>query len=322
MKFRTEIDINSLATQLDYGSHIFAVGSCFADVVGGRLGRSKFNIEVNPTGVLFNPVSIAKAIQRYDSQMFVASDELQEGREGWFHYDFHSSLSASTREECVERINSAVSKAHESLQRADCVILTLGTAWIYELAQSGEVVANCHKQPAGNFVRRRLSVEEIVSSLTLLIEGPFKEKRIILTLSPIRHVADGLAENSLSKATLRVAIEEVVARYGDEVSYFPSYEILMDDLRDYRFYGEDMVHPSSVAVDYVWHKFCEVALTARAREVMKRVEGVVRASQHRPSNPQSESHKRFCQSQLRVIEELCSEVDLESERQYFAKGAQ
>ncbi len=316
MKFRTQIEIAPFGAKIDYSERILAVGSCFAEAVGGRLARSKFGAVVNPTGVLFNPASIARTLQRFEHKRFVSEDEIQSGAMS-FHYDFHSSLSAPTSEECVERINQAVELGHEALTQSDWIIVTLGTAWVYELRSSGEVVANCHKQPAANFVRRRLSVSEIVGMLHSSLSHLLATKKVILTLSPVRHVGDGLSENSLSKATLRVAIEEFVSQHPMSVFYFPAYEIFVDDLRDYRFYAEDMVHPSSVGVDYVWDKFCDVALSLESQRVMGQVIGVVRAAEHRPVNRQSEAHRRFCEAQLRAIESLSESVDLSEMQQYF-----
>ncbi len=318
MKFRTSIDVAPFEAKIDYSDSILAVGSCFAEAVGARLVRSKFRATVNPTGVLFNPASICKTLQRFEHKELVAEEELQPE---WFHYDFHSSLSAPSAEECVRRINSAVEAGHEALRMCDWIVITLGTAWIYELAQSGEVVANCHKQPSANFRRRRLSVAEIVEMLDVALSHLLPSKRVILTLSPVRHLGDGLPENSLSKATLRVAIEEFVARHPSRAFYFPAYEIFVDDLRDYRFYGEDMVHPSTVGVDYVWEKFCDVALSLESQSLMGRVMSVVRAAEHRAMNPQSESYYKFCEAQLRAIESLAQSVDLSDMRQYFTSEA-
>ncbi len=317
MKFRTPIAIKPFTERVDYSSRILTLGSCFAAEIGARLRDSKFSVEVNPTGVLFNPASICATLQRFAQKRFISTKELHEGAEGWFHYDFHSSLSALDAEECAQGINHAIERGHDALVGADWVVLTLGTAWIYSLAQSGEVVANCHKQPHSTFVRRRKSVAEIVSQLSEAIETLLPHKKIILTLSPVRHLGDGLSENSLSKATLRVAIEEVVAQFPQRVWYFPAYEILVDDLRDYRFYGDDMTHPSPMAVDYVWQNFCEAAISEVALKMMARVERIVQAKCHRPINPTSEAHKKFCREQLLKIAELEGVVDMTAEREYF-----
>ncbi len=322
MKFRTQIDIKPFDERIDYHSRILALGSCFADAIGGRLSRAKLNIEVNPVGVLFNAASISRTINRFKECRLISIDELSKGREGWFHYDFHSSLSSDDAELCVSQINRAIELGHKSLTQCDWVVITLGTSWVYELVDSGEIVANCHKQPSAMFRRKRLNISEIVDALESAFADIINTKRVIVTLSPVRHIADGLSENSLSKATLRVAIDEFVRRHPTQAYYFPSFEIFMDDLRDYRFYGEDMVHPSSVGVDYVWEHFTRVALSLECCEVMGRVLSVVRAAEHRASNPSSENYKRFCKDQLRIISTLPEGVDLETERQYFAKGAE
>ncbi len=317
MKFRTQIDIAPFDAKVNYTDNILSVGSCFADAVGGRLQRAKFKAVVNPTGVLFNPASICRVLQRFENCEFVSSDEIQDGAQGYFHYDFHSSLSATSVEGCVENINRAIELGHQALMHSDWIIITLGTAWVYELCASGEVVSNCHKQPSAKFRRRRVSVDEVVELLERALSHLLSSKRVILTLSPVRHMGDGMSENSLSKATLRVAIDEFVSRHPSRSYYFPAYEIFMDDLRDYRFYGEDMVHPSAVGVEYVWDNFCDVALSLDGRKLMERVMSVVRAAEHRPSNPLSENHRKFCATQLCAIDTLSEWVDLSDMRQCF-----
>lgn len=317
MKLRTEINIEPLSARIEYSNHIFTIGSCFAQRVGDEMRRAKLRCTINPTGTLFNPHSISSTIERLAERRHITREELHEGEQGWYHFDFHSSLNAATADECLSNINRAIDNGYERLSCADWVVVTLGTAWIYELAESGELVANCHKRAAREFVRRRLSVGEIVERLQRVITNHLGGKRVIFTVSPIRHIADGLAENSLSKATLRLAVEQLIeVDKGEHLHYFPSYEIMLDDLRDYRFYSEDMVHPSRIAVEYIWHLFCEWALSERAMELMPRVMKIIRASEHRAINPTSEAHRRLCESQLRAIAEL-KEVDLSEEFDYF-----
>ncbi len=323
MKFRTEIDIKPFATKIDYSSRILSLGSCFADGVGGRLKGAKFVACVNPTGVLFNIASICHILERFEGCTKVSVEELERGSEGWFHYDFHSSLSSTDPQCCVDNINRAVESGHNAIRECDWVVITLGTSWVYELKSAGKVVANCHKQPSAMFRRRRLSVEESVEYIERALQGPLHGKKVIFTLSPIRHIADGMAENSLSKSIIRVAIDEIIRKYGDdrEVEYFPAYEILMDDLRDYRFYGDDLVHPASMAVEYVWQKFCEAAMSTHTLEYMDRVMEVVRGANHRPKDPRSVGYMNFCQGQLRKIRLLEERgINMESEREYFIKG--
>lgn len=315
MKFRTEIEIAPLAEGLAYGAKIFALGSCFAENISERLKRAKFSISTNPFGVLFNPFSIANALERLaDARTFAVCD-ITAGKETFFSFDAHSSLDGKSHTEAFGNLNKAVAQGAKSLADADWVILTFGTAWVYE--KEGKVVANCHKQPASHFVRRRLSVAEIVERYSQLFEGVLRDKKVILTVSPVRHIGDGLQENSLSKATLRLAVEELVAKH-ENACYFPSYEILIDDLRDYRYYADDLAHPSKMAVDYVWERFCEAVLAEEAKVKMPFVEQIVAAAEHRPFNPESEAHKTFCQKMLAKAESM-PEIDFSLEKSAFER---
>ena len=315
MKFRTEISLTPLAERLEYGAKIFALGSCFAENISERLRRSKFSIASNPFGILFNPASIAAAIDRLaDARSFAVCD-ITAGKEGYFSFDAHSSLDGKTHTEAFGNLNKAVAQGAKSLAEADWVILTFGTAWVYE--HEGRVVANCHKQPASQFERRRLSVTEIVERYSRLFEGILRDKKVVLTVSPVRHIGDGLQENSVSKATLRLAVEELVAKY-ENAHYFPSYEILIDDLRDYRYYADDLAHPSNMAVDYVWERFCDVVLTDAAKAKLLQVEQIVAAAEHRPFNPESEAHKAFCRKMLAKMESM-PEMDFTLEKSMFER---
>ena len=315
MKFRTEIEIAPLAEGLEYGAKIFALGSCFAENISERLKRAKFSISTNPFGVLFNPFSIANALERLaDARTFAVCD-ITAGKESFFSFDAHSSLDGKSHTEAFGNLNKAVAQGAKLLADADWVILTFGTAWVYE--KEGKVVANCHKQPASHFVRRRLSVTEIVERYSRLFEGVLRDKKVILTVSPVRHIGDGLQENSLSKATLRLAVEELVSKY-ENACYFPSYEILIDDLRDYRYYADDLAHPSKMAVDYVWERFCEAVLAEEAKVKMPFVEQIVAAAEHRPFNPESEAHKTFCQKMLAKAESM-PEIDFSLEKSAFER---
>lgn len=299
MKFRTEIDIAPFRHRIGYENRILALGSCFAEQIGGRLARAKFHVAVNPTGILFNPLSVAAAIRSYGTP--VRPEALHHDGGAWFHFGFHGDFSAPTAEEALRRMNAARQAASEALRTADRMILTFGTAWVYE--HGGEVVANCHRQPASAFTRRRLSVAEIVESIASLIEGPLSGRGILLTVSPVRHVGDTLAGNAVSKAALRLAAEELADRF-DAVEYFPAYEILTDDLRDYRFYADDLVHPAPQAVEYIWEKFSRAVLSERAQALLPEVEALVAAAAHRPRNPRSEAHRAFCRRCLERIAAL------------------
>ena len=313
MKFRTEIEPSPSGVQIGYENRTLALGSCFAAHIAARLSRAKFRVEVNPTGILFNPLSVAAAVRGFGRP--VVRDELHTDGQRWFHFGFHGDFSAPTPDEALRRMNAARQAGSEALRTADRVILTFGTAWVYE--RQGEVVANCHRRPAAEFARRRLSVDEIADAISELAEGPLAGRSILLTVSPVRHTGDGLAGNAVSKAALRLAAEELAERFPD-VHYFPAYEILNDDLRDYRFYADDLVHPAPQAVEYVWEKFSAAVLSEQARRLLPDVRHIVVAAAHRPRNPQSATYREFCRRRLEEIAAL-PQIDFRTEAEYFRR---
>lgn len=322
MQFRTEISLPTSLWRLSYGSHILSVGSCFADRTGERLARRKFDAVVNPMGVMFNPCSVADTIERFADRLTIDDNDLFFDGELYRSYLFHGSFAGVEMRTVVEKMNQAVERGAEAFDRADCLLVTLGTATVYRLVETGVVVANCHKQPQSLFSKSTLDVEQIATRLTELF-GRFKAKHIILSVSPVRHLSDGFEQNSLSKALLRVAAAKVVAQC-DNVDYFPAFEIVTDDLRDYRFYADDLVHPSERAVDYVWEKFEDSFFDPATKQFAARIEQIVNASLHRPLHPQADSYRRFCATMLQRIDALerdLPSVDFGSERALFASGA-
>ena len=321
MKFRTEVDLPPFERKIGYGNRLFAIGSCFADNMAEALLRAKFRVTANPAGVLFNPASIAQTLQIFYKQEPIAENELCECDGRAFDYRFHGSLSGCSATECATKINRAIELGHKALNEADTVIITFGTAWIYILNETGETVANCHKQPSALFTRKRMTVSEITETFTALFDTVLKDKFVIFTVSPVRHLGDGADENFLSKATLKLAVAELVERFGN-AAYFPAYEILNDDLRDYRFYADDLVHPSSQAVEYIRQKFFAAALDAQALDTLPRIEKIMAAAQHRPSDPHSRRYAEFCEAQTALIDTLEKEVeglDMSAERNHFAQ---
>lgn len=315
MKFRTEIEIAPFRTKIGYENRILALGSCFAEHIADRLSAARFHVAANPSGILFNPLSVAAALRHFAQPQPVRCEELHFDGEVWFHYGFHGAFSAPSPDEALAAMNAGRETGAEALRTADRVLLTLGTAWVYE--HRGEAVVNCHRQPATEFVRRRLAVSEIVETFSDLLAGPLAGREVILTVSPVRHLGDGLEGNAVSKATLRLAAEELAAAHA-AVHYFPAYEILNDDLRDYRFYADDLVHPAPQAVQYVWEHFAAAVLSDEARRLLPAVQRVAAAAAHRPRNPRSESHKSFCRQMLARITAL-PEVDFRSEEEYFRR---
>ncbi|MCM1150950.1 MAG: GSCFA domain-containing protein [Alistipes sp.] len=287
MKFRTEIRVAPLGVDLGYADRTLFFGSCFAEEMRRRMQALKFRAEGNFTGPLFNPASVAAALRRAGDPAPVRADELRQDADGWwFHYDTNTLLSDPDPEQVLGRCNTALDRLRADLPAARCVVLTFGTAWVYRLRETGRIVANCHKQPQALFARERLSVGEIVSEWSELLDGPLAGREVIFTVSPVRHLGDGPEDNSLSKATLRVAVAELVERFP-QTHYFPAFEILTDDLRDYRFYADDLVHPSAQAVDYVWERFAEAVLSAGTWRLLPDVESLVARCRHRPRRPDS-----------------------------------
>lgn len=313
MKFRTEIELASFAEQIGYADRVLALGSCFAEHIAARLSEAKFRVTANPTGIVFNPLSVAAAIRDYATP--VRREELQHDGEKWFHYGFHGDFSHPDADQALTRMNAARQAGATALRDARFVLITFGTAWVYE--HNGQVVANCHRQSAAEFVRRRLSVEEIVDAYSTLFNGPLKNKHIILTVSPVRHLGDGAEGNAVSKAVLRLAAEELVQRFKCAV-YFPAYELLTDDLRDYRFYADDLVHPAPQAIGYIWEKFSASVLSDKAQQLLPEVEAIAAAAAHRPRNPLGESHLAFCRRSLERIAALRG-VDFHDEEAYFRR---
>ncbi|MBR2168780.1 MAG: GSCFA domain-containing protein [Alistipes sp.] len=328
MQFRTYINIKPYSEQIDLSKSIFSLGSCFAENIASKLQRAKFCVTASPTGILFNPESIADTITRLasthcDESLNMAIREGLHSCDGrWFSYDVHSSLCDNDADTTVAKIAAAYRQGHEVLRQSNVVILTFGTAWVYRLRETGEVVANCHKQPHNLFSRELLSVEHIVNRYSeLLSNAALADKRVIFTVSPVRHLADGLADNSLSKAILRVAIGELVRTHSN-AEYFPAYEILNDELRDYRFYAEDMIHPSPTAINYIWQRFGEYAFSDSTRQLIEQAESITQASEHRPMNPASQAHKTFCKQMLdRIakIKERHPNLDFSKETDSFCK---
>ena len=269
---------------IDYATGIVSLGSCFSDEIGRRLQEGDFHIEQNPFGTLYNPASIASALRRIMYDREIGMEDLVEHEGLWHSWHHHGSFSRATAEECLEACNSRIHQAHEALKQASLLMITFGSAWIYE--REGQVVANCHKLPQENFVRRKMSVEDIVSLWRPLLKELYSfhpHLSTLFTVSPIRHIGDGLHGNQLSKSTLLLAIDELVdselppakrKKKGAKVEepdhpvtvYFPAYEIVVDELRDYRFYEADMVHPSTLAVDVVWDRFQRVTMVPAIRE--------------------------------------------------------
>ena len=318
MKFRTEITIAPWSQKIEYSDSIVCLGSCFASNIAAKLKESKFNVVDNPVGILFNPSSIANSIRLMTSQRTINEGDIFERNGRYVSFMFHSSLSGTTPTEAAAVMQNAVATGSEALKNAKLIIVTLGSAYVWR-DKSGEVVANCHQVGAKNFTTELLSLEQITQNLEDIVN--LTSATILFTVSPVRHLNEGLEGNTLSKAILRIAINNIINQYPERASYFPAYEIVIDDLSDYRFYDSDMLHPSAQAVEYIAEKFFEAALSEHAKEQRGRVIDIMQARCHRPLNPTSDAYRNFCRQQLRLIEELKA-IDFSEEKSYFEKMLQ
>ncbi|BAO54033.1 GSCFA domain-containing protein [Nonlabens marinus] len=304
MKFTTPVEISPLEKSIDYDSSIVLLGSCFSQNIGDQLSYFGFQNLINPFGTLFNPHSMATLIEKSLKNEFTAKD-VQER----FSYFAHSDISGANADDVLTNLKDAGRKLKHRLKTASHLIITLGTAWVYELKENGEIVANCHQQPQKLFNKRLLELEELTASLQG-IENVTKsanpDLQIIYTLSPVRHTKDGMVENTRSKARLHEVILQQCERSNSY--YFPAYEILMDELRDYRFYAQDMLHPNATAVDYVWLRFRESVLHQKTATTLKAVESYRKLAAHRPKN--TKAHQEQLEKSLSILKEQNPQIHI------------
>ena len=295
MDFRTHVELPEKEVKIAHSERIMLWGSCFVENIGHLLKENKFRCEVNPLGILYNPISIAESMRQVLAKKVYQETDLFQSGGMWHSWMHHSDFSSSSAEDCLKRINGNMAVVTETLSDTDWLVVTWGTAYVYYLQQSRMIVGNCHKQPEKLFVRKRLDIAEIVDVWKCLIDklrALNPRLKVLFTVSPIRHAKDGMHGNQLSKSVLLLAVDEV-CRACSDCFYFPSYEIMMDELRDYRFYADDMLHSSTRAVEYIWECFSQCYFTKETIGLIKEWEGIKRALEHRPFNPESETYRSF-----------------------------
>lgn len=307
MNFTTKIPIQKYNHPITYDSKIMLLGSCFAESMGKKFDYFKFQNTTNPFGIIFNPVSLAKLIERSVQKEFYTEEDIFLHNDLWQCYEVHSELSHPDKAIFLHSLNELINSTHTQLNDLTHLIITLGTSWVYRNIETNEIVANCHKVPQKKFVKELLSPEIISQSIesilfTISVVNP--NCNFIFTVSPVRHIKDGFAENTLSKSHLIAALHKTISHLPSPISYFPSYEIMMDELRDYRFYAEDLLHPSQTAIDYIWIQFFENYISESEFGLMNQICEVQRALQHRPFNPNKESHLRFLEQLKLKIEQI------------------
>ena len=307
MKWNTPIVIEAQKGYLQHGKPMLLMGSCFAESMGEYLSMAKFDIDINPFGTLYNPESIAVALHRLIENRCYTEGELRHDGELWYSYHHHGKFSRTASSAALQAINERYKKVADNLPSCQRLIITWGTAYVYRLNENGETVANCHKQPASKFTRTRLSVEEIIvcwRDLLHKIENVAPDCRVLFTVSPIRHLRDGAHDNQLSKSTLLLAADALCKEFPELCSYFPSYEIVLDELRDYRFYAEDMTHPSAQAIAYIRERMTEAYFTPETQQIADTCEKIYRSMQHRPLNGRNNAaYRRFAENLLQQMAE-------------------
>ena len=295
MKLQTKIPLKRKTQNLiDYQSNILLLGSCFSENIGDKLSYFKFQSIQNPFGILFHPKAIENLITNTSNKKVYSSDDLIYQNEIWHSFDAHSSLSSASENELLNKLNVAISLTNKKIKEASHIVITLGTSWVYRYIEIDTIVANCHKIPQKKFLKELLSVSEISESLARsisLIKSMNSDAAVIFTISPVRHLKNGFIENTQSKSHLIAAIHTLVNE--QDVSYFPSYEIMMDELRDYRFYAEDMIHPNKTAINYIWRKFIDTWFSEETKSIMKEIDEIQKGLLHRPFHEDSKLHQQF-----------------------------
>ena len=311
MNFRTEINITPPNFEIQHRERVFCMGSCFAENIYKKLTEYKFISQFNPFGTLFHPQAIENAMMRVYTLEKYISNEIFSFNNLYFSWDHSTKFSSNNLEKTLLNINSEIEKAHEFISGCKTFIFTLGTAWAYQLKKGNFLVSNCHKIPQNQFDKVLLNHAQILKSvrnIVLMCKDLNEDANIIFTVSPVRHARDGFWENNISKGSLHLALNQLVKEELGNVYYFPSYEIVLDELRDYRFYEKDMLHPNQLAIDYIWERFSDVFFTERTQKLNKEIEKINLAVNHKPINPQGVQHRKFLYDTLKKIEQLAIEL--------------
>lgn len=319
--FRTEILVSHSEQKITHSDSIFTIGSCFSDCMGSKLRDFKFQALANPFGTVYNPISIAKLLEYIIKNKTPEEQTYLENQGLYANYDFHSSFSAVEKETVSDRIKLSLKQSGTFLKDTKWLIVTLGTSWVYERLDTGDIVSNCHKLPARLFNKRLLTQDQIIATLEpqlAKLKALNPQLEVILTVSPVRHLKDTLPQNNVSKSILRLVCERLVNENAF-MHYFPSFEIMMDDLRDYRFYKSDMIHPNQDAEDYIWGKFSDVFFDQNTLEINKEWAKIRTALNHRPFNPSSSQHQQFIKQTIERILQLEGTLDVNEELEQLKK---
>ncbi len=310
MKLQTQIALTPQQNQIDYTSKVLLMGSCFTENIGGKLEYYKFQNLQNPFGIVFHPVAIERLVTRAINEDFFTEADVFQHNEQWHCFEVHSKLSTNNKDAFISNLNDSLKNLKTYLEQASHIILTFGTAWVYRFIETDAIVANCHKIPQKRFLKELLSVEEVSAAIenTLTLIKTVNPKAVIIsTVSPVRHIKDGFVENMQSKAHLLSGLHEAISGQK-RAFYFPSFEIMMDELRDYRFYEEDMLHPNNLAISIIWERFKDVWIASETEDLQKEIETIQSGLKHRSFNPSGEAHQKFQINLQKKIETLQKEL--------------
>jgi GSCFA family len=325
MDFHLSFPIPTFTEKINYSSSLLFIGSCFAENIGQRMGNYKFNVQINPNGVLYNPASIAIALRRIIANEAINDSELIFANDCWNSWEYHSRFSKPDKVQCLSEINNSIKKSHQTLQQTEWLFITFGSAFVYQLNSNGELVGNCHKIPQKEFTKKLLTVAEIISDYTKLLNeltAINNNLKVVFTVSPVRYIRDGVVENNISKARLTEAVHDLVAG-NNNAFYFPAYELVIDDLRDYRFYKSDLVHPNDQAISYVFEKLMDATFDEETKKLFEKIKDIITAKEHRPFNTETNSHQQFKALYLNRCNEIQKSypfLDLQNEIHYFVKS--
>jgi hypothetical protein len=320
--FRTAVDIPTSENKISYHSHCFFIGSCFTESIGNYMKDLKFKTDINPFGIVYNPISIKNSIDFLLNGKIFTEKDLDFHNDIWFSFHHHSRFSDTDKKSCLEKINNALQFSTGFFKKSDFLFITLGTSFIYTHKEKNSVVSNCHKLPSEIYTKSLLRPEEFFSDFSNLIKRIITinpSLKIIFTVSPVRHMNNGFIENQRSKSILFVAIHSIMEKF-ENCSYFPAYEIMMDELRDYRFYANDMIHPGETAIDYIRQKFTETHIDKASQEIMAEIKKLVQAKSHKTFFPGTPANKKFLKKNMEKITEMkkkFSFLDLKEFEEYF-----
>lgn len=324
MQFFAPINIKPVQPSITYNDRILLTGSCFTEHIGNHLMDAKFNVLQNPNGILFDTLSVCRSLVSYIENKQYTADDLFYLNECWHNWQYHSRFSNIDQQECLRNINASQNATHTFLANASWLIVTLGSSFCYKLAETGMPVANCHKAPAKQFIKYLCTIDESVAALEETLEQLFQlnpKLNIIFTISPVRHLRDGVVDNNRSKARLIEAVHHTVNKF-EKAHYFPAYELVIDVLRDYRFYDIDLTHPNYAATSFVLEKFAETCFDAPTVSLMEEIRKIVIGSNHKAFNPSSQQHKQFLQTHFEkttALQQQYPQLDFSKELQYFSQ---